>query len=348
MKRVVGAGARRGAAGLAVLILACAGCLTAPVAAQTPEPLTDGVALLEAASLAVHWGDFGEAERLYQRVRQDARRTTAGQPESTPLRSGLERGLAPSDGLRVRQAEHSAAMTAQWAEQNPRSALAHALHMEALSNLAWAYRGSGYANTVPQLAWARFREVGERATRFAALQAEVLLSDSLGYRQLLTLSRYAEWDDKRTQAVYQQAVARFPDDDALHFAQLTNLLPKWGGSPRLVDQHIEAVTRSTQATRGLSLYAWLYHAAAQDQFSQALFTDSLARWERVDRGFADLTAQYPHPRHFNAWAWLACQAQDRKRLLELLDKLGPEPLLSHWGSNARATHDTCKAWAQKL
>ena len=98
----------------------------------------------------------------------------------------------------------------------------------------------------------------------------------------------------------------------------------------------------------MAWYARLYAVAASEQFEQALFSDSMARWERMDQGFVDLTARYPHPQHFNAWAWMACQAQDRQRLLEVLEKVGPEPDLAQWGTNARQAYDTCKAWAQKL
>lgn len=182
----------------------------------------------------------------------------------------------------------------------------------------------------------------------ASQHAEVLLSDSIGFRSVLVVSRGAGWDTKRLQALYEQGAERFPDDDSLHFAHLVNLLPKWGGSARAVDQHIEAVVKRTQATRGMAMYALLYTAAAEEQFHHELFSDSMARWSRVDIGFTDLTAKYPHTRHFNAWAWMASQAQDRKRLLELLEKVGPEPDLGQWGINARRAFDTCKAWAEKL
>lgn len=338
------AGCRRGAAAVAFAL----SLLATAVQAQPATVADAGESMRAAASLAVHWGDFAEAERMFKAMRERQRRTASGQPESTPLRQGFEQGLEPGRGLSVRQAEQTVAMTAQWAHQHARSPLAHVLHMSALSDLAWAYRGSGYANTVPPQAWGQFRSALDRAAQHAAKHADVLLSDSLGYRRVLFLAKALDWDAKRIQAIYEQAVERFPDDDSLHFARLNNLLPKWGGSARQVDQHIEAVVKRTQATRGLALYAQLYTDAAEDQFSQALFSDSMARWERMDQGFVDLTASYPHRQHFNAWAWIACQAQDRKRLLELLDKIGPEPDLNQWGSNAQQTHDTCKAWAQRL
>ena len=281
-------------------------------------------------------------------MREKSRRTTKGQPESTPLRQGLEDGLKPSRGLRVRQSEQTVALTAQWVQQHPQSPLAHLLHVTAWAEMAWSHRGTGYANTVPQQAWALFRDAIEKASAHASKHADVLLSDSMGYRRVLLLAGAAEVSAARVQALYEQAVERFPEDDSLHFTQLSNVLPKWGGSARQVDQHIESVVRRAPAARKLSLYALLYTAAAEDQFQQALFADSMAHWPRIDQGYAELTAQYPHPEHFNAWAWMACQAQDRQRLLELLEKVGPEPQLKHWGSNARQTHDTCKAWAQKL
>ncbi len=343
------------AVALALALPPASAAAVAPGAASAPAKsaldvteLTDGEALRNAASLATHWGDFAAAEALYLRVRQAPRRTTTGQPESTPLREGLDQGLKPNAGLRVRQAEHAVAMTALWVQQHPRSPLAHWLHVQALMNLGWAYRGSGYANTVAPQAWELFRGALNRAVAHATQHADVLLSDGIGLYGVLVLGRGAGWEPQRLQAIYEQGAERFPEDDSLHFAQLTNLLPKWGGSARAVDQHIESVVKRTQATHGLALYARLYTAAADGQFEHALFSDSLARWSRMDLGFADLTARYPHPSHFNAWAWMACQAQDRKRLLDVLEKVGLEPDLDQWGTNARQAYDTCKAWAQKL
>ncbi|RVU49546.1 hypothetical protein [Rubrivivax rivuli] len=320
----------------------------APAAARTAEALVDGSAVFSAASLALHWGDFAEAERLFKAARAQPRRTSAGLWEVVQLYRGFENGLSTNRGLRVRQAEHTAALSAQWVQQHPRSPLAHALHVVTLTNLAWAHRGSGYANTVAPQAWELFRAALDKATAHAVQHGDVLLSDGLGFQALLVVARGAGWDDRRTQAIYEQGILRFPDEDLLHFTQLTNLLPKWGGSARQVDQHIQAAAQRTRAPYGPALYARLYTAAAREQFEHALFADSLARWERVDAGYAEMTARYPHAGHFNAWAWMACQAQDRKRLLEVLEKIGPEPDLDFWGSNAQETYDTCKSWAQKL
>lgn len=323
-----------------------AGRTAAP--AREESPLTDGQALEDAAALATHWGDFDAAQALFLSVRKAARRTTVGQPESTPMRLGFQRGLRPSSGLSVRQAEHTVALTARWVQQHPRSPLAHWAHVSSLQRLGWAYRGDGYANTVAPQSWVQFRSAINRAVTHATQHADVLLSDSMGAVVLLAIGGAADWEPRRLQALYDEVSARFPDDDSIHFVQLDNLLPKWGGSARAVDAHIESVVRRTQAQRGLALYAWLYTSAAQEQFKQALFSDSLARWPRMDQGFAYLTARFPHPRHFNAWAWISCQAEDRVRLLEVLGKIGPEPDLSQWGSNPRQTYETCRAWAQKL
>ena len=316
--------------------------------APSTEALVDGSAVYSAASLALHWGDFAEAERLFKAARAQPRRTSAGLWEVVQLYRGFENGLSTNRGLRVRQAEHTVALSAQWVQQHPRSPLAHALHVVTLTNLAWAHRGSGYANTVAPQAWELFRAALDKATAHAVQHGDVLLSDGLGFQALLVVARGASWDDRRTQAIYEQGILRFPDEDLLHFTQLTNLLPKWGGSARQVDQHIQAAAQRTRAPFGPALYARLYTAAAREQFEHALFADSLARWERIDAGYAEMTARYPHAGHFNSWAWMACQARDRKRLLEVLEKIGPEPDLDFWGSNAQEAYDTCKAWAQRL
>lgn len=62
-------------------------------------------------------------------------------------------------------------------------------------------------------------------------------------------------------------------------------------------------------------------------------------------GFQDILGRYPHADNVNRFAYFACLAQDKPTMLDLLDRIGPEPVLGEWGENARRTFESCKRWA---
>ena len=89
----------------------------------------------------------------------------------------------------------------------------------------------------------------------------------------------------------------------------------------------------------------LYVAAATDQFGHDLFQDSGAQWPLMKQGFEDMLARYPDHTRSNAFAYFACLARDKPTFLDLMDRVGQQPVLDQWGSNPTRTLETCRRWA---
>jgi len=327
------------------LLLAMALALTPLIAAAQAQAVDP--TLTVRARQAIRLGDIEELERLHAEVRASKARDASGQLGLEVLRRTLDRQLdGPGGAIEAYFAEVEA-FTLQWAQARPRSSLAHAMHLAALTNRAWYHRGTGYANTVPPHAWRDFTAVIERAAKYAAAHAEVLRSDSTAYPVLLNIARASGAPLDRLVSIGIEGLERNPEDHTIYQRVMIGLLPKWGGDARSVERWIREAETRTRAAYGKALYALLYAEAADQEFEHALFEQSLAEWRDLREGFRDVLARWPTPEHVNRFAYFACLARDQDTWHELVERVGTEPLLRQWGSNPRQMYDSCKRWASR-
>jgi hypothetical protein len=295
---------------------------------------------------ALVWGDFATLQRLHDEWSRPGQQLISGWPKLSAFREGIDLGMkSPRDGADLFHAELQA-LTQQWTREHPGSGLAHALHANALVAQAWSIRGSGLANTVPPQAWDDFHRLVKQAAEHLA-RAEGAISSTLTHGELLSIGRVLQFDERQLWALLDDGLRRNPEDLVLYRRALGSMLPKWGGSNVAVDRYIRRVTERTRERWGLSLYAWLYAAAASDEYRHRLFEDSGARWSDMAQGWRDLLARHPSATTHNRFAYFACLARDKVVFLEQLEAVGEAPDLEHWGANARRTFDTCKRWAQQ-
>jgi hypothetical protein len=295
---------------------------------------------------ALWWGDFAELERLHGEWSQPGQQLITGWPKLSAFRSGVDRAMrGPREGVDLFYAELQA-QTLAWAKANPRSGLAHALHASALVDHGWAIRGSGFARTVPPQAWADFERLVRQASEYLA-RTQGALSSTLSHSELLVIGRALGFNEQQVWAIVDDGLRVNPEDLVLYRQALTSRLPRWQGDNVAVERFIRRVVARTKETHGMWLYAWLYSAAAREEYEHRLFEDSAARWPEMAQGWRDLLARHPSQSTENRYAYFACLARDKAVLFELLDKIGDKPDLEEWGSNARRTFDTCRRWAQQ-
>lgn len=229
--------------------------------AWAQQPLNEE-AINDAAARAIFWGDFADLERQHQAQRQPPGQLTEdGRHPSDAYMQGLTRVFSGRNGAPGAYYTELDALTLQWVNQHPRSELAHALCLRALSAHAWHLRGGGYASTVSPQGWKGFSEVMGRALDWAATHREVLLQGDLGERYLMDIGVTQDWTMDQLWAVAQVGLAQQPNAAHLYLPMLQRLLPRWGGDARKIDRYILDVTERTRATQGLQLYARLYAVA---------------------------------------------------------------------------------------
>ena len=331
-------GFRRVVVGLMIWIGGVGGVAHAATSAE-------GQAIEDATASAFWWGDFNELERLNAIYQRPGQRTQQGFSKLAYFRSGLDRVLKGQKGDTDAYFDELERLTLEWANQYPRSALAHVLHAGSLHAHAWSFRGTGYANTIMPQALDQYVAYEKRAADYLAAHTEVALKDSRAHAYLIEIGRALNWTFEQTWAVAQSGLALNSDDDALYFSVLTRTLPKWGGSAIEVDRYVNLVLARTQNELGMEWYARLYSDASDSQFQNDLFTDSLAQWPKMKQGFTDRLSRYQAPITLNRIARFACLARDKPTLVAALAKVGPKPDLDAWGTNSQRNFQACKQWA---
>ncbi len=331
-------------AALMSAMLAMSAHAQAQAAAKAEPPTVPD--LVEAA---FRYGHFAELERLY---------AIYGKPGVRSPLTGTERvkhfwmgiGRISDSDLRVTEVYYSQmdAMTGKWALDHPQSILAQLLYANSLKAHGWYFRGDGYANTVSPASWAAFGKYLNLALDHLRRNAALAAMDSSWNHQMLSVGRGLGWDSAHLLAVFENGIAKNPDDDELYFAMQTSMLPKWGGDLKTVERFIELVTQRTRDSRGMEMYARLYAGLSYAEVKQSLFSGTHASWPKMKAGFEDRLSRYPHSDHRNMYAYFACMARDQQALQEQLGLIGDsfEPIF--WGNSPERTFEECKAVAQKL
>lgn len=302
--------------------------------------------VIETALNAFWIGDFAELER------QNAEFRKAGhlEPDATQHLELFRRGLTrvfKADMVNVEAyLQEVDRLTLQWANDYPKSALAHILHAKALVTHGWSYRGGAFARDVPPDAWEHFHSYLRRAGEYLNAHADVAFTDSYAHDVLLDVGKGLGWKPEQLIAIADAGLKRNPDDVELMFAVVESLLPKWHGDARVLDSYINHAVQQSRAQYGTGMYARLYSAAADQQYHHALFEDSLADWPRMKQSYEDLFARYPDsPYRLNRYAYMACIAKDRQTLASLLQKIGDAIAIPAWGDNPERGLEACRRLA---
>lgn len=313
----------------------------APVAAPAPRPLADTI---ENRTVVALWdGDWDEVERLYAQARMDTQRSREGSYAACLFARGVTRKRA---GEELADFEAKVAKTRDWVRRRPESALAPAIHVEALLDLAWFYRGSGYANTVSEQRFEEFRAKLEEAFAYTSSHLDVMEKESFYTRPLLTLLRGLNVDAQRQMEVARRAMRKEPGDECIYLRVVESLLPKWGGSPEQLEAWVRESMRGLPEAAALMRYARLYDNAASSGYQQALFRSSLARWPLMRDGLRQILIESPDSRYWkNRLAYFSCMAQDRDIAIPALEAIEAEPDFNAWGSAGQRTYEACRRWS---
>ena len=174
-----------------------------PTPTPTPTP-TFADTVQERAAKALFWGDWDELERLHAAARTATQRATEGSLPACLFARGIGRGY---DEESLAYFESRVAGTREWTQRRPDSALAHALHVEMLVDLAWFYRSGGYAKTVSAQRLTDFRAKLNEALAYAKAHGSAMTQHNDYTRPLGPA-------DARTERQHRQADGGCPSGPA--------------------------------------------------------------------------------------------------------------------------------------
>lgn len=253
------------------------------------------------------------------------------------------RGLTPNANNQAAWAETFKRYD-QWLAASPDSTAARLGKAAALASYAWSARGSGSSASVTSEGWSLFRErLAAARVYLESCKATTANQCPEWYSSMLRIARGESWPRPKFDALYGEAIARWPNYHTLYFSKAGFLLPRWYGKPGEWEEYASQAARATSAFEGAGLYARI----CQEQFKwegAPFFRRTKANWPLMKLGYRDLEVRFPNaPSNLNYFCYFACEAGDREVARELFSRLGLQRSTDPWESEGAFV--AWKAWA---
>jgi L-fucose mutarotase/ribose pyranase (RbsD/FucU family) len=225
------------------------------------EPKTAVVPSDEAyeAAAAIKRGDYAAAANIAQ---ENLARSRMQRWHFSPFNDFM--GSITHTGTDAALQQH----LSDWVEHEPKSAMAYLVRAMYYHRAAWAARGEGAAENVPEHLAKAFQDDLDLAT--ADVRKSIGLNPGIPWSYYLLLEVVSgNANSPRMEAAFQSGKKAYPDYYELYRRRLYSLTPKWGGSIKdmyaFVDQNAgRAQEGSPLKLLYLQLYAYLVDAAAYD------------------------------------------------------------------------------------
>jgi len=283
------------------------------------------------ASAALWNDDFAKLDRMYEELLDV--RATDGTSMIAPIAKIFEQaGSSPVFDKTIER----------WAQRSPASRLRPLAMAIRWEGDAWRARGMRYASSTPDEAMQIFRQRLGRATDALAAAEQEGRNSPIWYWTALSVGGATGRPAAQLDALFEEAVAKFPVYQPIYYVRANYLLPKWGGSWEAVDDFVNASVARTREREGDAFYAWLYVAIAR-AVDGDVFHETHATWPRMKKGFEDMLARHPDPFNKNLFAHFACSVHDRETTARLLTELGKNSRLGNWSDGV--TTESCQRFA---
>lgn len=225
-----------------------------------------------------------------------------------------------------------------WEAKVPESKLRPVLLAVLHQAQAWKARGTSFGTTPEGVQL--FRERLLLAAKTLEDNATAGKESPIWWWVALIVAGSSGRSPEEMDAIFEEAVARFPSYQTLYFTRVNYLLPRWGGSEEAVDRFVTASIDRTKAAEGQSMYLWLYMDLTA---KNCCGNENLPKvWPRLKSAFEELITRYPDVRTKNQYGAYACRARDKETTARMLTELGNEA--SFFGVRSLTT-DTCRRLA---
>jgi hypothetical protein len=217
----------------------------------------------------------------------------------------------------------------EWAKRKPESTTARLALAGFPVKYAWMARGGGYANTVSPEGWELFRARLEEGRKSLLAVNGKARQDAGWYDMMLDVALSQGWPREKYDALFSEAVEKYPYYTPLYFSRMNFYSKRWYGSVEESQRVADEAVARTRGRWGEILYARLNWAMSDDM----MFATGRTDWPRMKSGFEQLVKDYPDPWNIQNFAKFACVASDVKTLQTLLPKISGGPIVAAWDNN---------------
>jgi len=212
--------------------------------------------------------------------------------------------------------------TADWRRVAPQSVYPDLVEAMIFENWAWAARGHGGAKEVTPQAWALFTHRTEMAAASLESADKARGETPIWYELSLDVGLDQSKPVNELRKIFNEGIAKFPNDRSLYGGMLRILMPRWFGSYGQVDTFVVESSERNGAVdpEKYALLYWQYDALERDDID--IFKDASAQWIIMKSGFDGLIDHYrTSDTIVNGFARFACISGDAEKYKALKSKL---------------------------
>ncbi|MGH8049418.1 MAG: hypothetical protein ACREPB_02025 [Arenimonas sp.] len=267
-------------------------------------------------------------------------------PSGLWLQSSFYTGIGRFIGKAKSEAEFDAidAQFSEWLAASKNSEAAHLALSRSMIRRAWFYRGSGYASTVSEEAFEKFRKQISKTKKFMLEHESVSGRDPEWYSQWFSVLLAENGaDEEGYKRYFDNAVKQYPEYYPMYFSAATFYLSKWHGDDEAFDKFARSADGILEPGQASALYSRIYwsHACSRCGDDVENWRD---HWDDISAGFEQIISDYPDPWNINNYARIACSAYDQDKTLELMKKIGSTPLSEAW-DDEQFSYQYCANWS---
>ncbi|MEP6822467.1 MAG: hypothetical protein ABI946_08965 [Chthoniobacterales bacterium] len=272
--------------------------------------------------------DFDMLEALSQDLQQSRERLNDGSWLSEAFFEAFHLGSRVS----MKRYGETEQIIAHWEQARPTSTVLQLIKARFHVDLAWRWRGAGYANTVTPEGWEGFRKELPMARQILETHPTAkMFPEYFSIMQTIALGQ--NWKREQYERLFAEAIRIEPEYYDFYCNKAYFLLPRWHGRKGEWEEFAEQMRQEHGAGGvGDGLYARIVLSLEWTECDCGdLFRESAVSWETTASGLEYLTRQYPESRYLkNVYANLAWKLEDRVRLRRLLPEIKADPDMTIW------------------
>jgi hypothetical protein len=305
------------------------------------KPVYNRALLMQAYTqvhVAIEEGNFDKIERMYAEFVETRLRASDGTWMVWAVQDAFDSWFYAMDDSRI------ARLLADWKQKVPDSKLRPVIEADMWQRTAWRARsGRGGGSLTPEMRQ-EFDERLRKASRALEASAEAGRDSPIWYWVALIVAGSSGRPQAQFDALFEEAVGKFPTYLPLYLTRMNYYLPQWGGSFEAVDAFVRRSEERTTPTDGKSFYAWLYvDVARKSGGDEGFFQATRVSWPRMRDSFDDMIRRYPDTWNKILYATFACLARDREATAKVLTMLPPDAQLGAYTDGIST--DACRRFA---
>jgi len=184
--------------------------------------------------------------------------------------------------------------TARWLAATPDSPAAAIMAANVLLEHGWAYRGDGFADSVPVGSGTSYRALLERAARVLDEHRVAAAADPEWYALRIDVAKQQGASAARILDLAEQGLQKNPYYYPIHYKAIEALEPKWGGSEERIRSYVRMAVERSRSGEGMQAYGRIYVYIARNAQSPLVDLNLLgAKREPLEQSLREIDTAYP-------------------------------------------------------